>query len=188
MDLLALPGQDRRPHGEAAKQDILESAVFCSFWPAWWLFTSNHLADEDVVILLVDAEAVCLQPGCAFVGEAVKAASVTLDRLLTSRNTAEGALEAWRACWDGDQPVRTTDRQPEIICDRIHPAHIGKVLFVSEEMRDRYWPGFRQQFESSWPDLHEKLPEPVIGNVPQGGDTLRFPSSYVRAHTPTRHA
>ena len=182
-DLMALPGVDRRPHGEAMKQDILESAVFCSFWPAWWLFTENHLADTDVVILLIDAEAVCLQPDCAFIDRAVRSGSVSAEQLREGRNTnlPEG-LDAWRSCWNGDKPYCTKEQQPEIICDRVHPAQIKKVLFVNEEMQDRYWSDFRAQFEQSWPDFLDQLPDPQIGHVSQAGAELRFPRSYRQEH------
>ena len=178
VDLLALPGQDRRPHGDRRKQDVLESAVFCSFWPAWWLFTEHHFGNEEAVILLVDAEHVCLQPGCAFVDGAVRRSGVTLHTLRNSRNTAEGGLDAWKACWDGALPIKTKEQQPEIICDRIHPVHIKKVLFVNEDMRDRFYPEFEASFRESWPHLGDRVARPAIAPFEQADQALRFAPSY----------
>jgi hypothetical protein len=112
LDLVEVSVGDRRPHGNFEKQELLESAVFCSFWPAWWLFTEHHFGSEDAVIILVNSASVCLQEDCAFIDQAVRRGSVDVAQLLNSRNTAEGGRAAWRSCWGKKLPLCTKEQQP----------------------------------------------------------------------------
>jgi len=111
--------------------------VFYSFWPGWWLCEK---LDEELVILVIDAGAVCLQRDALFAPDQRSARTVfgqhrrpRLERIATLAD-----------CFTDSGP-RT---KAEIAAGRVSLAAIRTVVFCDDEAREYWWRRFIDAVDS----------------------------------------
>jgi hypothetical protein len=133
--------------------------IFYGFWAQWW-FCDRF---DDLVILVIDAEAVCLQTGALFAPDQVSAPLMMSQQALPAAARAD-ILES---CFDGSEPRRFA----EIASGRVLLPSITEVVFPDAHARDLWWPRFEAAASKADSECRAA---PVVGS----SGRFRFPDDY----------
>ena len=138
------------PHywGSADKKEAFEGYVICAFMPPWWMCKAH---DEELVIVLLDAEAVCCREGVLFCPGNSAYNDYPADQIKNMRG-----IDSFNACFRGNPNTSQTGYSEIIVPERVDFSDFRGLVFCDEEARE-YWV---ERIRETWRALDRKPPRP----------------------------
>jgi len=163
--------EDASPHywGSADKKDALSGYVVCAFMTPWWMCRKR---DEELAILLLDAEAVCTKPGVCFCP--TNSAFNLYPAAMIVQRTGAVALDE---CFENETTYQAGSS--EVFVPDVVPLSDFRGIVCCDREAGEYW---IEQLNAAYDELPEPRPTlPEGGPIPvasRGREGFYFPGDF----------
>jgi hypothetical protein len=163
--------EDTSPHywGASGRKEALGAFVLCSFMPSWGIIQGH---EDELAILIFDAEAVCCRPGALFCPTNSARSMYSLTEILAMR----GVLSL-DPCFPNPDTYQAGDS--EILASGVVPlTDLKGLLFCDRDAYDFWIPQIEKALATAHPAPALPPPIPVGTDGAKGMLGCRFPGNW----------